>query len=112
QVSPLPLPASRPACVRTLRPSSKSAREEAMTIAPVKYDSISLDDIAVDERLRPLDPATVDMLAESMAKDRLRTPIVVRLRKVNDYGSDHVLVAGLHRLEAAKKLGWGKIDCL
>jgi hypothetical protein len=51
-------------------------------------------------------PELVDTLAASLAKDGLQVPIIVRLE--GDTG--HCLVAGLHRLEAAKRLGWTEIE--
>src|SRR5690606_17510616 len=61
----------------------------------------------VPARKREVDPEAVKTLAASMEKIGLRTPITIRS---ND-DSMAVLVAGLHRLEAAKSLGWEKIDC-
>lgn len=58
-------------------------------------------------RARGLDDAAVARLVESMARLGLRTPISVRM----DDG-DVVLVAGRHRLEAARRLGWDRIDAV
>ena len=58
-------------------------------------------------RARGLDGAAVDRLAESMAAMGLRTPISVRMD-----GDDLLLVAGAHRLEAARRLGWEKIPAV
>jgi hypothetical protein len=58
-------------------------------------------------RARGLDEAAVDRLAESMKKLGLRTPISVRMD-----GDDLLLVAGRHRLEAARRLGWERIDAV
>lgn len=74
-------------------------------------------DIEVAERHRALCPDAVDRLAKSMADIGLRQPITVRV--VDEMLVDGeltagvpVLVAGAHRLAAAKQLGWGKIDCI
>lgn len=52
------------------------------------------------KRLRTLDPARVDEIAQSMLEDGQKTPIRVRAD-----GERFVLVEGLHRLEACKALG-------
>lgn len=58
-------------------------------------------------RARGLDDAAVARLAESMQRLGLRTPISVRFDE-----DDLVLVAGRHRLEAAKRLGWEQIEAV
>lgn len=64
--------------------------------------------IQIGDRLRSIDSAKVDGLAESMAAIGLQQPISVW------YDGPDVLelVSGLHRLEAARKLGWWFIDCI
>jgi sulfiredoxin len=52
------------------------------------------------KRRATLDRKTVDELAESILQVGLRTPILIRRD-----GDRFVLVEGLHRLEACKKLG-------
>ena len=70
--------------------------------------TIPLSGIAVAiHRLRALRPDKVDALAQSMTDQGLLQPIVVRRHK----GGGYLLVAGLHRLKAAKKLKWKKITC-
>jgi ParB family transcriptional regulator, chromosome partitioning protein len=54
-----------------------------------------------------LRPDIVDVLADSMAIQGQLHPITVRSRR----GSGYTLVAGLHRLEAAKKLKQKTIRC-
>lgn len=61
--------------------------------------------ILIGKRLRAVDQANIDNLVASMVTIGLRTPITV----VVD-GGDVRLVSGLHRLQAAKKLGWTSID--
>ncbi len=68
---------------------------------------LPLDLIDVGERLRPIDQAHVEQLAESMDRRGLDTPITVR---EPDAEGRHRLTAGGHRLAAARKLGWRKID--
>lgn len=72
----------------------------------MRIERIDVDVVEVGERLRPLDPAVVDALAESMSKIGLLTPISVYQP---DDGATY-LIAGYHRLEAARKLGWSYID--
>ena len=71
-------------------------------------ERLFLGNVKVPEhRARGLDLAAVERLAESMARLGLQTPITVR-----DDGEWPVLVAGLHRLKAAERLGWDKIDAI
>jgi ParB-like nuclease domain len=64
---------------------------------------IGLAGIAVsDRRLRKIRPETVDELAESILQQGLLHPIRLRPRSHN--GSGYILIAGQHRLEAARKL--------
>lgn len=55
---------------------------------------------------RPLVSKQVKIIADSMTKIGLKTPITVRAGKKGP-----ALITGLHRLEAAKSLGWRHIDC-
>jgi N6-adenosine-specific RNA methylase IME4 len=59
------------------------------------------------ERCRQIRPATVTALAESMAAQGLINPIVVRSRPRKGIG--YVLIAGWHRLMAARELKWPDI---
>lgn len=70
-------------------------------------EKIVIENINVSNRHRAVDAGAVKVLAASMSQIGLRTPITVRLP--SEYECD--LVAGLHRLEAAKLLGWDEIDC-
>ncbi|RLP24787.1 ParB N-terminal domain-containing protein [Mesorhizobium sp. YM1C-6-2] len=56
-------------------------------------------------RRKTLHPETVRVLAEDIVENGLKTPIQVR----HD-GKRHILVEGLHRLEAMKWLGEAEID--
>lgn len=63
--------------------------------------TLQIADIRVPvKRLRTLDPARVDEIAQSMLEEGQKTPIRVRAD-----GARFVLVEGLHRLEACKALG-------
>jgi uncharacterized ParB-like nuclease family protein len=75
--------------------------------------TIKIKDISVGHRSRQADAAQVDALAASVAEVGLLNPITVYpcsiMRdgiSVHGYG----LVAGLHRLEACKRLGWVEIE--
>src|SRR5690349_8168778 len=78
-----------------------------MTTAPA-IEQLYVDEIEVGQRRREVSADKVKTLADSMSKIGLRTPITIRSN--ND--SMILLVAGAHRLEAAKSLGWEKIDCI
>jgi hypothetical protein len=67
----------------------------------MKRQSFSIADIYVPRKRREtLSPDTVDEIAQSILEVGQRTPILVRAD-----GERFVLVEGLHRLEACKKLG-------
>jgi ParB family transcriptional regulator, chromosome partitioning protein len=71
-----------------------------------------IDLIYVGERLRKTTPEQVQALAASMAEVGLLSPITVYERQVVPHGiavPGFGLVAGLHRLEAARSLGWEEI---
>lgn len=56
------------------------------------------------KRVRTLDPAKVEALAEDMLERGQTMPIRVRF-EAHKTGDRYVLVEGLHRLEALKALG-------
>ena len=67
----------------------------------MKREMIPIVDIYVPvARRATLKPATVDELAQSILQTGLQMPILLRRD-----GERYVLVEGLHRLEACKKLG-------
>lgn len=72
----------------------------------MQIESVDVESVSVEGH-RPLDQSKVVALAESMKAIGLMTPISVRA--VND-GERLELLAGNHRLSAAKALGWEKID--
>ena len=84
---------------------------------------LQLAQIRVADRLRlALDEATVATIAASMAELGLQSPVLLRpWRAAGPEGSDawgredaglFALVAGAHRLEAARRLGWTHIEAL
>jgi hypothetical protein len=68
---------------------------------------IPIADIKVGTRLRALDQEVVKLLAVSMAVGGLKAPITVR-RTAEGYE----LIAGWHRLEAARVLEWQEISAI
>lgn len=83
-----------------------------------QIEQIAVDSVMVGERLRPLDPENVDRVKSSLQSIGLQNPIVCRV--VNEFTDADgevwenavFLVSGLHRLEAARALGWAKIDAI
>ena len=65
--------------------------------------NIPINSIIVKPGRREVSKEAVELLSESMAESGLFNPITV--------SADHTLIAGRHRLEAAKLLGWDEIDC-
>jgi ParB-like chromosome segregation protein Spo0J len=61
---------------------------------------VALDRIRVPANVRELDAAHVDALAGSIALQGMLVPVVLR-----PDGDDFELVAGFHRIAAARKLG-------
>lgn len=79
--------------------------------------SIHVDDIEIGERHRALSEDAVTRLAASMKDMGLRHPISIRI--VDEMEVDGkltsgvpMLVAGRHRLQAARAIGWSHIDCI
>ena len=83
----------------------------------MQQHSIRVDDIEIGERHRALSDDAVERLAKSLADIGLRQPISVRVVEEMIVAGEltagvPVLVAGAHRLAAAKSLGWSHIDCI
>ena len=83
----------------------------------MKVISIDIADIEIGERHRALSDDAVSRLAASMKDIGLCQPISIRI--VDEMIVDGrltsgvpLLVAGRHRLAAAKSLGWAAIDCV
>lgn len=64
---------------------------------------IHIFQIKVSEGHRETSQEAIHELADSISKVGLLNPITV--------DKDYTLIAGLHRLEAAKLLGWEEIEC-
>ena len=64
---------------------------------------VKISDIKIKPGRRDAKPKAVEELARSIQAVGLLNPIIVT--------GDNTLIAGLHRLEAAKLLGWTKIEC-
>ena len=64
---------------------------------------ININDIKINPGRREAAPEAVQRLSESIAEVGMMNPITVT--------GDHTLIAGLHRLEAAKMLGWLEVEC-
>jgi ParB family chromosome partitioning protein len=63
-------------------------------------DKIKMADIDASDRLRPIDPAHVELIAASIAEQGLLQPIRVRAS-----GGGYTLVAGAHRFAALEAMG-------
>ena len=64
---------------------------------------LPVNDIIVKPGRRSVDQEAVERLSRSMAVSGLINPVTV--------DASHTLIAGQHRLEAAKLLGWYDIEC-
>ena len=64
---------------------------------------MKISEIKINPRRRDTQQRNVEELARSIAAVGLMNPITVT--------QDNTLIAGLHRLEAAKLLGWTEIEC-
>ena len=67
---------------------------------------LPLDRIDIGERLRTVNGATVQHLAESMKRNGLQNPIQVCESEEDSW----LLVSGAHRLQAARSLAWPSIE--
>ncbi|MGV1791015.1 MT-A70 family methyltransferase [Rhizobium sp. A37_96] len=99
-------------------PTEIAKKKHAPAAPPVAADAMPGDgrmavwrDIAsidIGTRLRLADQAKVDALKPSFLEIGQKTPITVQGQE----GDERVnLSAGLHRLETARQLGWGKVLC-
>ena len=76
--------------------------------APWDIRPVDTAAIRAENRLRAvLDDAKIEAIAESMATLGLASPIIVQQA---ESGDGYTLVAGTHRLQAARRLGWERID--
>ncbi len=69
---------------------------------------LAIDQIEANDRLRPVNPASVQALVESIGQlgGVMIHDVSVRVIISKDGTTRHVLMAGGHRLAAAKALGW------
>lgn len=78
----------------------------------MKIETAWTDDIVIGERHRALDDTKVLALSESMAVIGLQQPVTLYVETKDDGEEIIHLVAGLHRLKAALRLGWERIDAI
>ncbi len=82
-----------------------------------KLQQLDITSIETHGRLRTVKEAGVEAVAASLASIGLRTPISVRYYEERPEGMPGetvdalVLLTGAHRLEAARRLGWDRIEC-
>jgi ParB-like chromosome segregation protein Spo0J len=104
-----------------LNPAPAGVEPSLRCRAPLKFDvvHIPVDDVLVIGTRRAINDDVVTRTAESIERIGLQTPITVRiLQNVSNpetgevLDSVHVLVAGLHRLEAYRKLGLQHIPAI
>lgn len=75
----------------------------------MRIEAFAPDEISVSGRARArLDEEAVGRLMESIRQIGLREPPTVRVDLEKD---EILLIAGLHRVEACKRLGWSRIEC-
>ena len=68
---------------------------------------VRITDVSIPDGCRSINEKAVNRLADSMSAIGLKTPITVRINSTGTW-----LVAGRHRFEAAKKLGWNYIEAI
>ncbi len=98
--------ADRMTRVREKRGETPEDHEYENTSRSRRTMPVPLDDITVEGRLRAVDPAAAEHLAESLDRQGLQSPVLIR--RVDDGG--YILVAGAHRIAAARLLGWTRIE--
>ena len=76
-----------------------------------KIQKLDISDIYVDEenRLRPVSETGVESLIVSIKELGVMKDAIHVRRKRRKSGDTYVLMAGAHRLAAARKLGWAQI---
>ena len=70
----------------------------------MEIQKIQIFQIKVNDGRRAASPETIHELAASISKVGLMCPITL--------DKDYTLIAGLHRMEAVKLLGWTEIECI
>ena len=90
------------------RPLVNFGETSLTTEKRIEQRDIGLSGVAVSpDRMRALRPEAIKELANSMRKQGLLHPIL--LRPTPGVGNGYFLIAGAHRYHAAKKLGWKHI---
>ena len=69
----------------------------------LNYHALPIDNVVVETTRRPIDEAKVLELMASIQEVGLLNAVLIR--------TNRLLVAGAHRLEACKRLGWTTIPC-
>jgi ParB/RepB/Spo0J family partition protein len=101
--------------MRKTRAQKRRAKRHSAAVNKLKKTNsqnvrqVNITDIVAPENRRECDHKVVEELARSMEIMGLRTPITIRIQKRT---KRPILVAGLHRLEAARLLGWQEIDAI
>ncbi len=72
---------------------------------------VALADIDVGARLRPVSEAGVEAILSSIGETGIMKD-AIHLRRSRVDGGLLMLIAGAHRLEAAKRLGWAQIEAI
>lgn len=86
--------------------------------APFAVENIPVDDVFIVGERRDADAAAVGTLAESIKRLGLQTPITVRVDEnipdpeTGEIMGAYALIAGRHRLEAYRKLGFDRIPAV
>lgn len=89
------------------KPVSVSHPSDAPETPSYAIHRVGIDLIKVVGERRRVNPEKLEELKDSIAKLGLRTPLAVR-----PLLAERHLVAGLHRLEAVRSLGWKKVPCV
>lgn len=82
-----------------------------------EIELVRVADVVVANRLRPVGGEQVNTIAASMREIGLQSPILIRYAEEmivdgREMCGVPVLVAGAHRLAAAKQLGWERIEAV
>ena len=103
--------------LRSVTPGRQLKQAYADLAEARRIENFSVDDIVVPTGRRPVRDEAIERLVASMRSIGLRTPISVRYYDQRPphipgpHGDAIVLMTGAHRLEAAKRLGWDKVEC-
>ncbi len=108
---------------RTGNGEGQAEQSELETARPRRTLSVALAAIRVEDRLRlGLDEAKIETIAASMRDIGLQSPVLLRPWREADTTRPHAwgasdagvfaLVAGAHRLAAARVLGWTEIEAM